>query len=270
MKTFYLAFFLLILTGQGFDTRAQDKNLFEKHWLVQGADTLPFRVLLPANFDSKKKYPLVFFLHGAGERGRDNETQLVHGSKLFLADDFRQRFPAIVIFPQCPNTSYWSNVLRLHDGGGKRLFSFLGGGEPTAAMKLLMLLVKQSLSSYPVKKDQVYIGGLSMGGMGTYEVVRRLPETFAAAFAICGGASPSTANELKNIKWWLFHGLKDDVVDPLFTKNMEAALKKAGASVKATYYPDANHNSWDPAFAEKDLLPWLFSHKRKEKRMGEW
>ncbi len=102
-----------------------------------------------------------------------------------------------------------------------------------------------------------------MGGMGTYELVRRMPKTFAAAFAICGGAHPGTAKHIRKTSWWLFHGLKDDVVLPIFTQQMEAALRKQRADVKATYYPNANHNSWDPAFSEPGLMQWLFSIKSK-------
>jgi predicted peptidase len=122
------------------------------------------------------------------------------------------------------------------------------------------------MDEYPVKKDQVYIGGLSMGGMGTYEVVRRMPGVFAAAFAICGGAHPATAPALRNLNWWLFHGAKDDIVPPAASQIMAGALKKAGANVQLTIYPQANHNSWDPAFSEKELLPWLSSQKMKKSR----
>lgn len=250
---------LLLMTVQ---SNAQDLSQYEKKFLVQGNDTLPYRILLPLQYDAKKTYPVLFFLHGAGERGSDNEKQLVHGSKVFLSPDHRTRFPAIVVFPQCSANSYWSNVLRLHDADGKRQFHFLAGGEPTRYMQLLQHLVTYFLSAYPVKKAQVYVGGLSMGGMGTYEVVRRMPDTFAAAFAICGGAAPETATSINKTAWWIFHGAKDDVVPPAFSQVMADALKKSGAKVKLTIYPEANHNSWDPAFAEKDLWPWLFSHKK--------
>ena len=126
-------------------------------------------------------------------------------------------------------------------------------------MALLQQLVRYMIRTYPVKDGAVYAGGLSMGGMGTYELVRRTPRTFNAAFAICGGANPATAKKMKHTRWWIFHGLKDDVVDPAFSRKMAEALTKKGASVRATWYPDANHNSWDSAFAEKELLPWLFS-----------
>ena len=104
--------------------------------------------------------------------------------------------------------------------------------------------------------------GLSMGGMGTFELVRRKPGVFAAAIPICGGANPATAKQLRKTTWWVFHGAKDDVVLPGFSENMVAALKKAKANVQFTLYPNANHNSWDPAFAEPNLLRWLFAQKK--------
>lgn len=243
---------------------AQDLSLYRKKWLVQGGDTLPYRLLLPENYDSTKKYPVIFFLHGAGERGNDNQKQLTHGAKLFLQEENRENYPAIVVFPQCPRSDYWGNLLRIHDSAGKgRSFYFLEDGDPGTYMGLAMELVKYVLNNYPVKTDQVYAGGLSMGGMGTFELVRRMPGVFAAAFPICGGANPATAVKMKNVSWWVFHGAKDDVVTPHHSEKMVAALKKAGARVKFTLYPDANHNSWDPAFAEPGLLPWLFSQKKK-------
>ena len=104
--------------------------------------------------------------------------------------------------------------------------------------------------------------GLSMGGMGTFELVRRKPHVFAAAMPICGGAHPSTAKQIRKTSWWIFHGEKDDVVLPVFSKDMAAALKKAKAKVSLTLYPNANHNSWDPAFAEPGLMQWLFSQRK--------
>jgi predicted peptidase len=263
VRSYRNPFLLAVLIQLGcLISSAQDQTIYEKKWMVQGQDTLPYRMLLPLNYDPAKKYPVIFFLHGAGERGRDNEKQLVHGSKFFLKDDVRNNFPAIVVFPQCATDDYWSNVLRMHDASGNRAFHYLSDGLPTKNMTLLQELVRYIMTAYPVKKDQVYVGGLSMGGMGTFELVRRMPNVFAAAFPICGGANPATAQKLKPSSWWIFHGLKDDVVNPVYSKKMAEALKSKGADVRLTLYPDANHNSWDPAFAEKDLLPWLFSkHK---------
>ena len=257
MKRLLFIFCILI----GVIAQAQDLSKYAKLYYVSGKDSLPYRMLLPENYDSKKKYPLILFLHGAGERGNDNEKQLVHGAKMFLNDSVRKQFPAIVIFPQCSANSFWSNVDIKMDGG-KRIFAFKEDGEPTIAMKLAEELLKSIINHHPVNKKQVYVMGLSMGGMGTFEIVRRNPKIFAAAIPICGGGNPATAPSLKKTKWWVFHGAKDDVVLPENSEIMVNALKDVKADVKYTLYPNANHNSWDPAFAEQGLLAWLFAQKK--------
>lgn len=245
---------------------AIDFSPYQSFNFVENADTLPYRLLLPENYDTAKKYPLVLFLHGAGERGSDNEKQLVHGAKMFLEPGKRQKFPAIVVFPQCPSNSFWSNVQFSFDSATqKRNFKFLSDGEPTKAMKGLLSLTEHLQETYPVKLDQVYVMGLSMGGMGTFELVRRLPNTFAAAVPICGGADTTTAYAIRKTAWWIFHGALDDVVPPHLSKDMVMALQKfySTEEVNFTLYPQANHNSWDDAFKEPNLLPWLFGQKRK-------
>ncbi|WP_305982148.1 prolyl oligopeptidase family serine peptidase [Roseivirga thermotolerans] len=243
---------------------AQTKEDFRaaKHTYEEGS--LNYRVLYPEGFDSTKEYPLVLFLHGAGERGTNNEKQLVHGSKLFLDPSNREKFPAIVVFPQCPPEDYWANVHRPLDENGKRQFTyFTTKTEPTLAMKGLLSLVDSLSRVAHIDKDRMYVMGLSMGGMGTFELVSRRPKTFAAAAPICGGGHPKSARKYaKKVPFWIFHGLKDDVVPPHFSKEMASAIEEKGGRVKLTLYPNANHNSWDPAFAEPELLPWLFSHSK--------
>ena len=241
---------------------AQDMSLYQKKYFVYNNDTLPYRILLPLNYDAAKKYPLILFLHGSGERGNDNDAQLIHGSGLFLRDSIRQNYPAIVVFPQCRQQSYWSNVKRFEDKHGEERYIYQTGGQPTLDMDLLQRLLKKIIKEYRVEKRQIYAGGLSMGGMGTFEIVWRNPKLFAAAFPICGGADVASAKRFKKIHWWIFHGAKDDVVMPQFSQRIVTALKKLNADVKFTLYPEANHNSWDSAFAEPGLIPWLFSkHK---------
>jgi predicted peptidase len=261
-----ILFILLLFTGAMGRLQAQDLSRYEKHWFIQYGDTMPYRILLPKDFNPVKQYPLVFFLHGRGESGTDNEKQLVHGATIFLRDSVREQFPAIVVFPQCPANDYWSNVQAVAVGAknGKRDFYFVKDGDPTDAMRLLVSLVGNIMERYPVNKQQVYVMGLSMGGMGTFELVRRMPGLFAAAAPICGGAHPATALSLKNTHWWIFHGDKDDVVLPVYSAQMAAALQQVGAKVQFTRYPNANHNSWDPAFAEPGLLPWLFAQKKRK------
>lgn len=241
---------------------AQNYALYEKHQLVKNNDTLPYRVLLPEGYKKGVKYPLVIFLHGAGERGNDNEKQLTHGGALFLSAEARQKHPAVVVFPQCNADAYWSNV-KITGTGNNRVFDFVNGGIPTYPMQLLQDLVVKLMRDYSVRRQQVYVMGLSMGGMGTFELVNRMPATFAAAIPICGGANTATAHNLKGAKWWVFHGGKDDVVLPQYSEKMVAAMKDNKVDVKFTLFPEANHNSWDPAFAQPGLLDWLFAQKRK-------
>lgn len=244
--------------------QAQGSSLYTKHFFVHDGDTMPYRVLLPINFDAHKKYPLILFLHGAGERGNDNEKQLIHGGNLFLSDSIREKYPAIVVFPQCGDESFWANIGTRYDSATKkRVIEFKEEGEPTKAMKLLLGLLSNLKNNYSLDKKRMYVGGLSMGGMGTFELVRRKPGMFAAAFAICGGANLSTAIKMNKTAWWIFHGLKDPVVNPQFSKDMADALKHAGAKVRLTLYPEDGHNSWDDAFKEPDLVAWLFSHRKK-------
>lgn len=243
---------------------SQEKEQFKKEFFIQQGDTLNYRILYPDNFSEDKSYPLMLFLHGAGERGSDNEKQLVHGSTLFLDRSNRKNFPAVVVFPQCPEDDYWSNVdvSRSADGAN---FKFKNGGEPTKALNQVINLLDSLKNRSFIDKNRVYVGGLSMGGMGTFEILYRKPNTFAGAFAICGGANPETTSAYaKTTPVWIFHGALDNVVNPEYSLEMAEALLKAGAHPRMYLYDTENHNSWDRAFAEADFLPWLFDKKRTD------
>lgn len=244
--------------------KAQDLELYQSKSFIFKGDTLPYRILYPENFDPAKKYPLLLVLHGVGERGNNNTAQLAHGGDVFIKPAMRSRFPAIVVFPQCPVNSYWANVdIRTDAATQRRSFNFRKGGKPTKAMSLLLSLLHQLRRRQDIDKSQVYVGGLSMGGMGTLETLRRKPQYFAAAFSICGGDNPANAKKYaRKVPLWFFHGGKDDVVTPDHSVTMVAAVKEAGGNPKFTLYPNDKHNSWDDAFAEPNLLPWLFSHKK--------
>jgi predicted peptidase len=234
---------------------------YERKVFESDAGTLPYRLLLPENFDESKSYPLLLFLHGAGEKGSDNEKQLTHGARLFL--EKRAEYPAVVLFPQCAEDDYWVNAdVDWERERGARLI-FKDGGTPTPSMKGLLALLDDYLLRPYIDQSRVYVGGLSMGGMGTFEVVNRRPDVFAAAFPICGGANPLTAkNFVQKTKFWVFHGAKDDIVYPHLSTEMVLALINEGANPKYTLFKNANHNSWDPAFAEPELLPWIFSQRK--------
>lgn len=251
----------LLLFFVSLTTFAQDFSLFKKEAFVNKGDTLRYRILYPKNFDANKKYPVVLFLHGRGESGSDNERQLANGAKLFLNENFRNSNEVITIFPQCSQNSYWANV-QIDTVNTKRFFTFVKGGEPTQAMSLLLQFTDNYFKNKFVEPSRIYVGGLSMGGMGTFEILRRKPKTFAAAFAICGGDNVNNVKRYKHVPLWIFHGGLDDVVTPQFSHGIYKTLKKLGNEPKFTVYLKANHNSWDSAFAEPELLPWLLSHKK--------
>ncbi|MEQ9262898.1 MAG: prolyl oligopeptidase family serine peptidase [Owenweeksia sp.] len=253
-------YIVLLIVWFQFSASAQ-KETYQKEIFINGQDTLLYRTLWPADFDPSEKYPVLLFLHGAGERGRDNETQLVHGSKLF--SDSIEKYPAIVIFPQCPEDDYWANVQKERNQYGYNHF-FIDGGEPTPSMQQLLALMDSVAAMPYVNTSRIYVGGLSMGGMGTFEIVYRRPDMFAAAFPICGGGNQETVRlYAKKVPFWIFHGAQDDIVLPYHSIKMRRAIEEAGGDVKMTLFRDANHNSWDPTFAEPGLLPWIFSHSKK-------
>lgn len=244
----------------------QDFSAYEKRVFADGnGNTLNYRILFPENYEAEKKYPLILFLHGAGERGDDNQKQLTHGGKLFLDKKHRERYPAIVVFPQCPTQDYWA-YMEEQPQAGKRLRGFPIEETPKRSLGLAMQLTEKIIQEAQVDPDRVYVMGLSMGGMGTFEILSRMPKTFAAAIPICGGGNLELAERYANTtNLWVFHGAKDDVVPPEHSRDLYQKLQSLGANVKCTEFPDANHNSWDPTFAEPLLLDWLFFQNKSFK-----
>ena len=230
---------------------------FSKELFVSDKDSLPYRLLLPKNFDNDKKYPLIIFLHGAGERGNDNELQLVHGKDLFINMNKNNTFPSIVVFPQCSKNSYWANVSRINNS-----FSFLGDPTENKSLKLVEGMINELQSNFKINSNQIYVGGLSMGGMGTFELVYRNPDMFAAAFAICGGANPKIGEKISKTNWRIYHGDKDFVVPVKLSIDMYNSIKSFNKNVYLKIYPNVNHNSWDNVFREPDLFKWLFSNSK--------
>jgi len=225
---------------------------------------LPYRILYPENYDRTKKYPVILFLHGSGERGRDNELQLTHGAKLFINAENRKNFPAIVIIPQCPLESSWASTKADRTKQPVK-FEFDYAAEPKWPLVAANELVKKIAKEEAVDAKRIYITGLSMGGMGTFESVFRYPELYAAALPVCGGGNTDLYDQrVKNTSFWVFHGAADAVVDVNLSRTMVEKLKTLKVKVIYSEYPGVNHNSWDNAFAEPTYLSWMFSQKRKK------
>jgi predicted peptidase len=262
MKTNFLVVFTFLFTTQLALSQTAIIDHYKAKILISQNDTLPYRILAPRQLEATKKYPLVLFLHGSGERGRDNQLQLVHGASFFASDSIQNNYEAFVVFPQCDNGKQWSNYE--YDGEGKdREFFYTINSPPHTNQQNLMALVDYLQANYPIDSARLYVGGLSMGGMGTLELLKRNPNTFAAAFAICGGADPKSARKIKKTPVWLFHGEDDTVVPARYSIELFKALLKKKAQAKLTIYPKTGHDSWTATFKEPGLLDWLFSHSKE-------
>ena len=207
---------------------------------------LKYLLFLPKGYEAKseKRWPLLLFLHGIGERGRDVSKVATHGPPKYVKD--HPDFPFILVSPQCPDGELWSN-------------------------DTLLALLDEITASYAVDTHRVYLTGLSMGGYGAWNLGLSYPERFAALAPICGGGDMITLfvsnndkpNALKSLAVWAFHGAKDPVVPVQESQRMVDMLKKAGGQeVKLTVYPEAQHDSWTETYNNPELYDWLLQHKR--------
>jgi predicted peptidase len=250
------AFKLSVFTALVFCLSSLHAEDFSAEVYKSGSEELPYRIHLPKSMDKSKKYPLVIFLHGAGERGNENKKQLAHGAKDILKYSRSNNEPVIIIAPQCPKKKQWVNT-----PWGK--LSHTMPKEPSIPMALAISLLKSKVNNLPVDVKRVYVSGLSMGGYGTWDIIQRMPDYFAAAIPVCGGGDSAEAPKLKNLPIWCFHGGNDRVVKTKRSQDMIAAIKKAGGSPKYTEYPGVGHNSWSATFSNKEVLKWLFEQKKK-------
>jgi predicted peptidase len=235
-------------------TIAQQMSLFDKLLYVSKGDTLPYRLLKPVSPESMETFPLVIFLHGAGERGTDNEVQIKHITELFTDPKNRGKYPCYVVAPQCPKNQMWTR-----SEGPKNDVDI--PKKPPLPMEMVIQLIEKLSQEFPIDQTRIYITGLSMGGYGTWDLLARFPDKFAAAVPICGGGAPNTVARFKHVPIWAFHGALDKIVQPQESRQMIDALRKGGAVPGYTEYPDVEHNSWVQAYKEPHLLHWLFKQK---------
>ena len=253
---------LLIITFS-FVAAASAQDTYDRKTFVSSDGlSLNYRELTPLKVEAKKKYPLVIFLHGSGERGDDNEKQLVHGGQMFLNPYNRDNYPAYVIFPQCPASSFWAypTVGKYAEKNPE--------GQITPILKAVKELVDRYIDMPDINPSRVYILGLSMGGMGTFDMVSRFPETFAAAVPICGAASPGKISAAKCVKFRIYHGDADPTVPVECSRMAYRELRDAGADVEYYEFAGCGHPSWNPAFNTPDFMEWLFAQK-KGRRAGK-
>jgi len=247
---------LMTLLGTTLSARGDEaQETFQSRVFEHMGIQLPYRILFPEGFQRDKKYPLVLFLHGAGERGTDNAVQLVHGMNDFARPENRAKYPCIVVAPQCPQERRWVEV----DWGAA---SHTMPETPSVPLGLTIALLDALQKEFPVDADRVYVTGLSMGGYGTWDLGQRFPTRFAAIAPICGGGDEQQAPRLKSLPIWAFHGDQDTAVKPERSRNMIEAIKAAGGEPKYTEYPAVGHDSWTRTYADDAFHDWLFAQRR--------
>ena len=259
-KFILLAILMMISLG----ILAQHDDYVAKEFLNDKGDTLLYRQLSPETVVQNKKYPLVLFLHGAGERGSNNTSQLQNGSMQFTNPVNREKYPSFVLFPHCPEDKYWAPSTRPEKFDVEH---FPINAPISNPLRMVEEFLAQTVKDYPIDTNRIYIVGLSMGGMGVYDIVSRNPHMFAAAIAICGAVNPQRLREMdSNTQFRLYHGDADSVVPVMFSRETYKALKQTGKNVEYFEFPGVNHGSWDPAFNQPDFISWLYNQNKQTKQ----
>ena len=217
----------------------QHSRMYEKE--VTKNLSCKYLLFLPEGYgQEQKQWPLMLFLHGAGERGDDLKKVKVHGPPKIV--EKQKDFPFIVVSPQCPKDDWW-----------------------TMKTEVLINLLDDIVARYDVDPERVYLTGLSMGGYGSWALASEYPEKFAAMVPICGGGNRIMSFFLKDMPIWAFHGAKDSVVPVEESKDVVEAINARGGKAKLTIYPDANHDSWTETYNNQELYDWLLEHRRASK-----
>ncbi|MEZ6072023.1 MAG: phospholipase [Pirellulales bacterium] len=225
-------------------------------------ETFDYQLLTPLRVEPGERYPLVLFLHGLGERGRDNRLQLMYLPEWMSRDEWRRRFPCYLLAPQCPPDGMWVEPLspnapiKWNRGADDR---------PLAPAPLAMVeaILDDACRTLPIDSSRVYLTGLSMGGYGTWLLAVRQAERFAAVAPVCGGGDVHYAARLAGAPLWAVHGADDGVVPPVRSREMIEAIRAAGGEPRYTELAGVGHDSWTAAYSDQvGLLEWLFAQRR--------
>ena len=237
MKTMMLA--LVASAAALMGAAPEDTGFLDKTIEYNGAQ-VKYVVYVPKGYSPEKPLPSILFLHGSGEQGDDGKKQATVGlgAAIKLAED---KWNFIVMFPQKPS----------------------GRGGFMEHEKLILDIVEKTNKEYKIDPKRQYITGLSMGGMGTWSLICKYPDKWAAAAPVCGRGNPADAAKIKDLPIWNFHGDKDNAVPIKGSQDMIDAIKAAGGNPKFTIYPGVGHNSWDKAYREEKLNEWFLEQVKK-------
>lgn len=236
------------------------KTAFSRQVYSSGDYSLPYAIYVPKNYDCGENYPLLVFLHGAGERGADNELQLSVAIQKMFDDVDSPVYDSIVIAPQCPTDRQW--VMVPFDS-----INYSVADTPESEeLEAVCGIISDTIDEYNIDTDRIYVTGISMGGYGTWDMLCRHGKRIAAGMPVCGGGDPSYARQLKYIPIRTFHGSEDGAVPPDGTRKMFAALRMAGSTVaEYTEFDGMDHGIWDTVYSERANLDWLYSHRLSDR-----
>ena len=220
-----------------------------------GADgtKMPYRLFVPEAPARTRPIPLIVYLHGGGGAGTDNLRQIAGGNTagthVWTTPQMQSRHPAFVVAPQMPGNNRWGAP---------------AAAEPAPYARLVVELIGGLSKEFAIDADRVYLVGQSLGGMGTWDLISKRPQLFAAAVPLCGSGSPDRVKAARNVAIWAFHGARDEVVPVTGSRELVATLRSIGSQVKYTEYPDGGHDVWTAAFADPELPNWLFAQRRRK------
>ena len=217
--------------------------MYTKHkWISQSHFNFNYVMYLPEDFDETKKYPLVFFLHGAGERGDDLDIACRFGYMKHVRESGRE-YPFIFVAPQCPRDKYWG-----------------------CYTESLLAFLDYLTSRLPIDEDRIYLTGLSMGGTGTWMLAMAAPDRFAAIAPVCGSGICWYGVILKNMPVMIYHGDCDEIVPIHESVTMLKSIHKHSGNAQLRICYGVGHNAWDIAYEGDELMNWLFQHTRNNKK----
>lgn len=236
---------------------------FVKKEFQLGDNTLPYQIMFPRYYDETKSYPLVIFLHGAGEKGTNNTSQMANGPGTFGSYEARTNYPAIVIFPQCPCSSQvqWSRR-EIDTSTGDRIFTFPVEEKPNYAMEMVIELVRKLQDEEAVDANRIYVTGLSMGGIGSFEFLYYAPDLPAAVAPMAGGYdSTLVRNFPMEVDFRIYHGSNDNVVPTRYSREMFAKMDELGYNVEYIE-ADGRGHEWNYVLNDPEYIEWLFSQSK--------
>ena len=235
-----------------------DVDFRKSIYLDKKGTRLPYRLYVPREYSKEHTYPLVFWLHGGTGRGSDNLKQLTRqnerGTHFWISDDAQSKFPAFVLVPQCPSDQVWADP------------EF---NQPSRALELSLEILAKVQKDYAIDPDRIYLAGQSMGGLGVWSLLQKYPEKWAGAIVMSAFDNFSDPQAIARIPLWVFQGDQDMSVPVNLVRGMMKQLEKLHANVRYTEYRNTDHEVWNKAFAEPDLLPWLSVQKRGEPTQGQ-